>query len=524
MIVKSFPAIPKPLLPAFMFAFLALLLPGASPATECALRLATTTSTADSGLLNALLPDFERAFGCKVDVLAVGTGQALEIGRRGDADVLLVHNRKEEDRFVAEGYAVERSDVMYNDFIVAGPPADPAGVRGKVSSVEAFRAIQAARAAFASRGDKSGTHSKELSIWAAAGINPAQDLPGYLSVGQGMGETLLFANEKKAYTLADRGTMLAMQAKLPELVVLMGGRTPAENHDRMLLNPYGVMAVNPAKHPGVNRELAATFVQWLTSPAVQRKIAAFGVERFGQPLFYPDSDDYKATRAVTVCAGGKSREFTLDDLRALPPATITGHSLTGVKKGFLGTNGWTGTSLKDLLLRVDPKLGHKSNRQRRITVTASDGWASTLKWAEVFGTPRGGEAIYNVKGCNECHGVDGEGSAPAGKAATPALSGVSLPAERIRQALREGGAAHAGLNPYTTRQLSDTEMADLLAWCADPKAKGKYTVPASKRQVILAYEKNGRPLTGRDGLLQLVVQMDEYAGRFVHWVRRIEVK
>ncbi len=263
--------------------------PTQASASACALRLATTTSTADSGLLSAILPDFEKQFNCKVDVVAVGTGQALEIGSKGDADVVLVHARKSEDKFVADGNAKERFDVMYNDFIVVGPKDDPAKISGLASSVEAFKLIADKQAAFASRGDKSGTNSKELSIWASAGITPTKEMAWYNALGQGMGETLLTANEKGMYTLTDRGTYLAMRDKLPNLVVILGGNSLAENQDKALLNFYGVMAVNPDKHPGVQFDMAMNFIKWITAPATQKMIGEFGADKFGQPLFYPNA-------------------------------------------------------------------------------------------------------------------------------------------------------------------------------------------------------------------------------------------
>lgn len=258
------------------------------------LRLATTTSTADSGLLDAILPAFEATCACRVDVVAVGTGQAIEIGSRGDADVLLVHARKAEDQFVADGHARERFDVMYNDFIIVGPKTDPAHIRALGSSADAFRAIMEARALFASRGDKSGTNTNELSIWTAIKVTPTKDMAWYNAIGQGMGETLTFANERGAYTLSDRGTYLSMIDRLPNLTILFGGQTLADNKDKGLLNAYGVMAVNPDKHPGVNYDLAMQFIHWITSVATQKVIGAYGVDKFGQPLFYPSSAEYKS--------------------------------------------------------------------------------------------------------------------------------------------------------------------------------------------------------------------------------------
>ena len=260
------------------------------------LILATTTSTADSGLLAYILPDFEKLTNSKVDVIAVGTGQAIEIGSKGDADVLLVHSRKAEDKFVADGFAKERSDVMYNDFIVVGPKDDPAKIAGTPAAKDAFNLIMDAQALFASRGDKSGTNTKELSVWSSASITPTKEMPWYNSLGQGMSDTLLFSNEKGAYTLADRGTYLSMQDKLPNLTILLGGKSLAENKDKALLNPYGVLAVNPEKHPNVNAGLAAQFVEWITAVDTQKMIGGYGVDTFGQPLFYPNSAEYKAAK------------------------------------------------------------------------------------------------------------------------------------------------------------------------------------------------------------------------------------
>jgi len=242
-----------------------LVLAGCAPAEPAVLRLATTTSTADSGLLEVILPSFDEAYNARVDVVAVGSGQAIELGQNGDADVILVHARAREDEFVAAGYGLARSDVMYNDFIVVGPHADPAGIQSLATAAEAFAAIAAVEARFASRGDDSGTHTKELSIWTAAGLEPSPDQGWYLSLGQGMGETLQFANESGAYTLADRGTFLAQRDNLLDLMILFGGESIAENPDAKLYNPYGVIPVNPELHEGIQAELAQQFVEWLTS-------------------------------------------------------------------------------------------------------------------------------------------------------------------------------------------------------------------------------------------------------------------
>ena len=262
---------------------------GCGPKEPEVLRLATTTSTADSGLLDAILPAFEEANNARVDVVAVGTGQAIELGEAGDADVILVHARAREDAFVAEGHGTERHDVMYNDFVIVGPTDDPAGVAGMSSAAEALAAIAAAGAPFASRGDDSGTHTKEMSLWEAAGVTPDPAGGWYNSLGQGMGETLTFANEAGAYTMTDRGTFLSMRDNLPNLVVVVGGESIADNADPKLLNPYGVIPVNPEKSEAINAELARKFAEWLTSPEVQTMIGEFGVETFGQPLFYPNA-------------------------------------------------------------------------------------------------------------------------------------------------------------------------------------------------------------------------------------------
>jgi tungstate transport system substrate-binding protein len=256
------------------------------------LRLATTTSTADSGLLDAILPAFEEEHNARVDVVAVGTGQAIELGEAGDADVILVHARAREDAFVADGHGTARYDVMYSDFVIVGPGGDPAGVGGLPTAAEALTLIAATEATFASRGDNSGTHSKELSLWGAAGVTPDPESGWYKSLGQGMGDTLNFSNETGAYTLTDRGTLLSQQANLPNLQVMVGGGSIDENLDPALLNPYGVIPVNPDKG-NINAELAQQFVEWLTSIETQEQIEMFGVDSFGQPLFYPDSETWR---------------------------------------------------------------------------------------------------------------------------------------------------------------------------------------------------------------------------------------
>ncbi len=256
------------------------------------LRLATTTSTYDSGLLDAILPDFELGHNARVDVVAVGTGQAITLGENGDADVILVHSRAREEAFVAEGFGTERFDVMYNDFVVVGPASDPAGIAAQPTAAAALAAIAGAGLPFASRGDDSGTNIKELAIWRSAGFVPSPDEPWYSSLGQGMGETLQFADQRGAYTLTDRGTYLAQRENLPNLAILFGGGSIDVNPDPQLYNPYGVIPVNPQQHREINAELAGQFVLWLTSLETQQAIGAYGADRFGQPLFFPDSQAY----------------------------------------------------------------------------------------------------------------------------------------------------------------------------------------------------------------------------------------
>ena len=277
-----------------LLAAVGLVLAACQPAGPGVLRLATTTSTADSGLLDAILPAFEDLAYARVDVVALGTGQAVELGVNGDADVVLVHARAREDAFVADGSGLYRRDVMFNDFVLVGPAADPAGAAGAPNAADALARIAAAQAAFASRGDDSGTHSKEMSLWTAAGITPDAASSWYLSVGQGMGATLQFANERPAYTLADRATWLAQQGSLSNLVIVFGGQTIADNPDNALYNPYGVIPVNPERHSGINAELAEEFAEWLASLEAQQLIAEFGREQYGQPLFYPASEAWQA--------------------------------------------------------------------------------------------------------------------------------------------------------------------------------------------------------------------------------------
>jgi len=244
------------------------------------LILATTTSTQDSGLLDVLIPVFEKKTGYFVKTIAVGSGQAMAMGQKGEADVLLVHSPDAEKKFMAEGYGVNRLIVMHNDFIVVGPPADPAAIKGAKSTPEAFKKIAAAGALFLSRGDNSGTHAKEKGIWKAAGINP-EGQKWYQQTGLGMGQTLNVAAEKKGYILADRGTWLSLQQKLG-LPILKEG-------DPILLNVYHVIQVNPVKWPKVNTDGAKAFSDFMVSAETQGIVKTFGVEKYGGALFFPDA-------------------------------------------------------------------------------------------------------------------------------------------------------------------------------------------------------------------------------------------
>jgi tungstate transport system substrate-binding protein len=244
------------------------------------ITVASTTSTEQSGLFRHLLPIFEKKTGIQVRVVALGTGQSLDMGRRGDADVVFVHARALEEKFVAEGYGVKRFEVMYNDFILVGPESDPAGIGGGKDIVAAFKRIRERKAAFASRGDKSGTHFAELELWKAAGIDIAREKgPWYRDTGSGMGPTLNTASGMNAYALADRGTWLSFKNR-GNLVISVEG-------DKRLFNQYGVILVNPAKHPHVKKDMAQAFIDWLVSAEGQAAIAAYRIG--GQQLFFPNA-------------------------------------------------------------------------------------------------------------------------------------------------------------------------------------------------------------------------------------------
>jgi tungstate transport system substrate-binding protein len=239
--------------------------------------LSTTTSTQDSGLLDVLVPMFERQTGHTVKTISVGTGQALALAARGEADVTLAHAPAVEKKYVAEGKLQNRRLVMYNDFVMVGPEDDPARIRGDNSAVEALKRIAATGSRFVSRGDKSGTHTLELNLWKEAGIAPGP--PWYIESGQGMGATLGLADDRKAYTLTDRGTLLAFSKRVALKTMVEG--------DRPLLNVYSVMEVNPANGPRVNAMGGKAFADFMVSPAVQQVIKTFGVDKYGQPLFVP---------------------------------------------------------------------------------------------------------------------------------------------------------------------------------------------------------------------------------------------
>ncbi|MBR0646037.1 substrate-binding domain-containing protein [Plastoroseomonas hellenica] len=249
-------------------------------AQERSITIASTTSTEQSGLFGHILPEFTRATGIAVRVVALGTGQALDVGRRGDADVVFVHDRAAELRFLADGFATRRDHVMFNDFVLVGPAADPAGINGLRDTVEALRRIAAAGAPFVSRGDRSGTHAAELRLWQQAGVDPAAGRGAwYREIGQGMGPALNTSAAQGAYVLTDRGTWLSFRNR-QELRILVEG-------DARLFNQYGVMLVNPQRHPHVKAADGQRFIDWILSEAGQRSIAGYGIN--GEQLFFPNA-------------------------------------------------------------------------------------------------------------------------------------------------------------------------------------------------------------------------------------------
>ena len=249
-------------------------------AQEKTIILATTTSTQDSGLLDVLLPVFEKKTGYFVKTIAVGSGQAMAMGQKGEADVLLVHSPAAEKKFVSEGFGINRKIIMHNDYVIVGPAEDPAKIKGMKSTPESFKKIGSGGVLFLSRGDNSGTHAKENDVWKAAGIKP-EGQKWYQQTGLGMGQTLNVTNEKRGYTLSDRGTYLSLKKNL-QLDILMEG-------DAILLNVYHVIEVNPAKWPKANAAGAKAFADFMVAKETQDMIKTYGVEKFGSPLFFPDA-------------------------------------------------------------------------------------------------------------------------------------------------------------------------------------------------------------------------------------------
>ena len=264
-----------------LVAYALLLIASPAQAQNKSIVVASTTSTQDSGLFGHILPLFKAATGIEVRVVAQGTGQALDTGRRGDADVLFVHAKAQEEKFVADGFGVKRFPVMYNDFVLIGPKSDPAGIKGMSDIAAALQAIKTKAAPFISRGDRSGTHIAELDLWKVAGIDIAKDKgTWYKEIGQGMGAALNTASASNAYVLADRGTWISFKNR-GELGIVVQG-------DKRLFNQYGVMLVDPAKHPHVKKELGQAFIDWLVSAAGQRAIADYKIEN--QQLFFPNAN------------------------------------------------------------------------------------------------------------------------------------------------------------------------------------------------------------------------------------------
>ncbi len=350
-----------------------------SPTEGQTLILATTTSTENSGLLAHVLPDFEAQYDVTVDVIAVGTGQALALGEDGNADVLLVHARAREDAFMDAGHGSRRKDVMYNDFVIVGPPDDPADIRGMKKAPKAFQKIAEAEAPFVSRGDDSGTHTKEKAIWAEAGLEPAGDW--YISAGQGMGAVLTMADEQQAYTLSDRATYLARTLEGTDLEILVQG-------DPILFNPYGVIAVNPDKGAHIKADLANTFIDWLTSVPTQEMIGQFGVDEFGTPLFTPDSAAWRAEHGGEHQPAEVALQVTgkVDQQMGWPEAEVrameTMEAESTNKKGETST--YTGVSINALL----DMAGVQADASTLVFV-ADDGYT-----AEV--------ALDEVRACQDC--------------------------------------------------------------------------------------------------------------------------
>jgi tungstate transport system substrate-binding protein len=270
---------------SFVVLIVALVIGGSAGAQEKSIVVASTTSTQDSGLFGHILPLFKAKTGIEVRVVAQGTGQALDTGRRGDADVVFVHAKPAEEKFVAERLGVKRHPVMYNDFVLIGPKSDPAGIKGTRDVVAALKALKDKQIPFISRGDKSGTHQAELNLWKLGGIDIAQEKgPWYKEIGQGMGAALNTASAANAYVLSDRGTWLAFKNRRDLAIVVEG--------DKRLFNQYGIILVNPEKHPSVKKELGQQFIDWVVSPEGQAAIANYKID--GEQLFYPNANDPNA--------------------------------------------------------------------------------------------------------------------------------------------------------------------------------------------------------------------------------------
>jgi tungstate transport system substrate-binding protein len=275
----------KPIVALIAVFYSAVCLAGHVLAQEKSIVVASTTSTKDTGLFEHLLPLFTQKTGIAVKVQALGTGQALDMARRGDADVVFVHAKSAEEAFIAEGNGVKRYPVMYNDFVLIGPKSDPAGIKGMKDVGAALKAIMAKGALFVSRGDRSGTHIAEINLWKASGVDIEKEKgPWYKSIGQGMGAALNTAGASNAYVLSDRGTWISFKNK-GDLVIGVEG-------DKRLFNQYGVMLVNPAKHPNVKKDLGQQFIDWLVSPEGQKAIADYKIN--GEQLFYPNATDHNA--------------------------------------------------------------------------------------------------------------------------------------------------------------------------------------------------------------------------------------
>lgn len=336
--------------------------------------LATTTSTADSGLLDYILPDFEARTGVKVDVIAVGTGQSLQLGVNGDADVLLVHARASEDAFMEAGDGIRREDVMYNDFVIVDPADDPAGIKGKSNATKALEMLSEAGATFVSRGDDSGTHKKEFSLWKEAGIEPAGDW--YVSAGQGMGDVLVMANEQLAYTMSDRATYLALKLEGIELEIAVEG-------DPLLFNPYGIIAVNPDKNPNIKGDLANTFIDWLVSLETQILISTYGVDKFGAHLFTPDSIAWREAQGsgegsvegdfIITGLVKNPMGWTEDEIRAMDTTDAVSQNKEGQDETY------TGVLITTLLNMVEPK-----NDATTLVLIADDGYSVEVPLADVL--------------------------------------------------------------------------------------------------------------------------------------------